>query len=374
MHNVDTSISVAIVSIGAIAITEPDSGFPVGGSELQLYLLARKLAEKEGFRPTLYVADVGQSDRDEGGLVIRPLVRMDRSLRLTVRKALVILRRLVRERHQVYVTRSASGINGLVRLAARCAGGRHLHMCAHDNECTAKPEPTLSRMARRLHSLAMRRADVLTCQTETQRTALRTHYQREAVLVPNLMPTTTPQPSRPRKGALWVGRDVDWKRPDLFVELASRLSEHLFTMVCQTQPGRDINRLRVNAPENLTLIPGLPFEETNRRFGTHQVFVSTSTAEGFPNTFLQAAGAGTPIVSLSVDPDAFLSRRHVGFCCNNSMEKAEQRIQALMTDPDEWSNCHEACVHFAAQRERENRSLATLVTLCENLIVGSSDR
>ena len=37
-------ISVGIVSLAACAVAAPECGFPVGGSEVQLWLWARKLA------------------------------------------------------------------------------------------------------------------------------------------------------------------------------------------------------------------------------------------------------------------------------------------------------------------------------------------
>ena len=344
-------ISVGIVSLGAVALTEPDSGFPVGGSELQLFLLARKLAATEGFSPTLYVADLRQAEREEAGLHIRPLVRMGRDLRLTFTKALAVVRRLARARHQVYVTRSASGVNGLVFLASRLASAKHLHMCAHDSECAGSPDATLSRTAAWLHDLAMRRADIITCQTESQLAALRTHYNRQGVVLPNLSPSAPPPASMAsREGLLWVGRDVDWKQPELFVELARRLPEHPFTMVCQPQPGRDTRRLTADAPPNLRFIPGLPFDETSRLFAAHKILVCTSRREGFPNTFLQAAAAGTPIASLGVDPDGMIQEHAAGFACDGSFETLCRRSSDLVACDAVWRTRSGAALRWAQKR------------------------
>jgi len=359
----DTPISIAVVSLGACALTEPGSDFPVGGAELQLDLLAKKLAEQPGFRVALYVADVGQDEREEEAVLIRPLVVMARDLRLTLFKSVAILRRLARERHDLYVTRSASGINGLVFLASRLSGGRHLHMCAHDDECSGKVDATLSRMARRFHRLAMRRADAIACQTEAQREALRQYYNRDAAVCPNLPPPAPPEEAgQPRDGVLWVGRDVEWKRPELFVELATRLPDHTFTMVCQPQPGRDVGRLGANAPDNLKIVPGLPFRETERLFATHQVFVNTSRVEGFPNTFLQAAAAGTPIVSLSVDPGGLIARRKAGFVCDGWSEKAVGGVRKLTESSTLFAEYSANARRLAdALRESSREAIGSLV-------------
>jgi len=336
MNATQPILDVGLVSLGACAITEPESGFPVGGSELQLWLLAARLARVEGARVTLYVCDLGQGERERDGVRVRPLVRVGRDLRLTAMNAWRILRRLAEARHRLYVTRSASGINGLVSLAARRAGGRHLHMCAHDDECAGLADATLSAAARWLHRTALRRADVLACQTEAQRRTLLRRFGRTAEIAPNLPPRRADAADTERSGALWVGRDVDWKQPEMFADLARRLPEHPFTMICQPQPGRDAARLaRAEAP-NLRFLPGLPYRQTERLFAAHRLFVNTSRAEGFPNTFLQAAAAGTPIVSLAVDPDGVIGRYGAGVVCGGDPNALVAAVGETLDREDLW--------------------------------------
>jgi len=358
-------ISVGIVSLGACAITEPDSGFPVGGSELQLFLLARKLAETAGFAPTLYVADVGQSERNEEGLRIRPLISMSRDLRLAFGKAIAAVHGLARGGHNAYVTRSASGMNGLVYMASRLAGGRHLHMCAHDMECEKLSEATLSATARWFHELAMRRADAITCQTERQLAALQSHYGREGVFAPNLFPPLDAAISvSNRKGFLWVGRDINWKQPELLVELARCLPDQPFTLVCQPQPDRDLQRFTENAPANLKFVPGLPFGEAQALFSTHSAFVCTSSAEGFPNTFLQAACARMPILSLTVDPDELIAKHGAGFVCEGSFDTLVNRCSELANQGSVYEECSRGALRWAEeQRMLGERTLDVLRSL-----------
>jgi len=345
-------ISVGIVSPGAAAVTEPDCGFPVGGAEVQLYAIARHLAALQDVEAVLYVADLGQPERVEDGVRIVPLVRMDRSLALAWFRAPQIVWRLVRGRHHVYLTQSASGINGLALLAARLSGGCFLHMCADDLEAEGRPNATLSRAAEMLHHAALRRADAVTCQSPAQQASIRRAYGREAMVMPNLPPPARHPPLDPaaRDGVLWVGRDVECKQPEQFLELARRLPGHRFTMVCQVQPGRDLDRLR--PPANLTLIPGLPFQETSRLFGRHRVLVSTSTTEGYPTIFLEAGAAGTPIVSLRVDPSGIIRRYGAGFVCDGSLQELVRRVGDLLDQPSLWQRCHEGALRLAEQEER----------------------
>jgi len=315
---------------------------------LQCWLLARRLAQVRDLRVTLYVADVGQGERSDGNLLIRPLVRVDKELRLSSLRAVRLVLRLACARHAIYVTRSASGVNGLVWIASRVARGKHVHFCAHDRECAGGADATLSPPARRLHRLAMRRADVLICQTEAQRRMLLSHLRREAVVAPNLPPPPAPVANEARSGALWVGRDVDWKRPELFIELARRLPGERFTMVCQPQPGRKAARLREAAPPNLALHEGLPFEETAQLFAAHRVLVITSSEEGLPNVMLQAAQASTPIVTIRVDPDGLIGEHGAGFVCGD-LESATGATRLLLTDEEVWRSRSDGAARLAGR-------------------------
>jgi len=352
--------SVGIVSLGAIAIFHPGCGLPVGGSELQCWLLARRLARESGIRVTLYVGSMGQSIATAESVEIRPLVPVGRDLRLTWSRAFRALAILARSGHDVFVTRSASGINGVVWMASRLSGARHVHMCAHDRECAGEVDSTLSPLARRLHGLAMRRADLLLCQTESQRKRLSERLGREAVVSPNLLPPLPTPPSEARSGVLWVGRDVEWKRPELFIEIARSVPEERCTMVCQPQPGRDMSRLIRASPPNLSVLPGLSFEETSRLFAAHRVFVCTSTEEGFPNVILQAAQVGTPVVTLGVDPDGLISQHEGGIVCGD-VGHAVRAIHCLLTDAQTWQKYSRGASEMAQSVGRRADEAVTLI-------------
>ena len=60
----------------------------------------------------------------------------------------------------------------------------------------------------------------------------------------------------------------------------------------------------------------VPKEEVTRLLQQSRMLLNTSDAEGFPNTFLQAAQLGVPIVSLHVDPERMLAEYDCGFCAD----------------------------------------------------------
>src|SRR4029077_15894124 len=88
----------------------------------------------------------------------------------------------------------------------------------------------------------------------------------------------------------------------------------------------------VDGVPNLKLVQSLPLDEATRLFRAAAVFINTSRAEGFPNTFLQAAASGTPIVSWAVDPDHVLGRYEMGFCAREDWSRFEQSVRLLSRD------------------------------------------
>ena len=68
-------------------------------------------------------------------------------------------------------------------------------------------------------------------------------------------------------------------------------------------------------PANVRLLEKIPFSESDKLFEGALVLLNTSEFEGFPNTFLQAGKYGVPVLSLSVDPDEFITQTGCGLVC-----------------------------------------------------------
>src|SRR3989344_1152254 len=129
---------------------------------------------------------------------------------------------------------------------------------------------------------------------------------------------------------LWVARFLEWKRPELFADMARRLSHREFVMIA---PGvTPAFRKSCTDIPNLCILDYVPYGDIGSYYAEARVFVNTSTYEGFPNSYGDAVVHGTPIVSMNVDPDGLFARYGHGFLVPD-LEGMCSKVEELFTAP-----------------------------------------
>jgi glycosyltransferase involved in cell wall biosynthesis len=88
------------------------------------------------------------------------------------------------------------------------------------------------------------------------------------------------------------------------------------------------------APPNVEIIEHMRFAALESVYAGATSFVSTSSFEGFPNTFLQAAKFAVPILSLDVDPDGFVTRHGCGIVAAGDLDRLAEAVQAVAKNPE----------------------------------------
>lgn len=185
---------------------------------------------------------------------------------------------------------------------------------------------------------ALENADRIFVQTESQLQSLESRFGRSGELLRNPVEISVDDPDHwpprhQRDLILWIGRsDTFNKRPLLLLDLAQRCPDLTFLMIMNKAHADVFNTVLEVKPPNLTVIERVPHREVWSYYRRARVFVSTSSYEGFPNTFLQCAVAGVPVVSLTVDPEEILTRHGCGLFANSSMDTLEQHVRALWSD------------------------------------------
>ena len=185
---------------------------------------------------------------------------------------------------------------------------------------------------KRLGDYGIRHARAVIAQTEYQSGLLLQNFGMPADLIaPNFHPLPD-DPVDKMIGAtrvVWVANFKRSKRPELFVDLAESMSECpdiRFVMI-----GRSGNptlyeglHRRIDSLPNLEYRGELPISAVNEELSRSHLFVSTSSIEGFPNTFIQAWMRRVPVLSMDVDPDNVLRDQGVGVICHDIQEMRQQ--------------------------------------------------
>lgn len=329
-------VFVSYQANGLFDVTAPKT---YGGAEVQLYLLAQALAESKRCQVRFITATAAPiSTQVIDGITVER--RWFFATQPTIRNIWHWLRTLwssLRSSHgDIFVQRALGSETAIVALYSWLHRKKFVYMVAHEWDTSGQFEREHGVMGK-IIVYAMRRAHPIIVQTEQQQTDLKTVYRRTAELFPTVYPmTTTPLTRTQRTAILWVGRAEPWKQPHLVLELAGLLPHKQFTLIMP--PGNDPQYYETlvktaSKLSNVTFIPQVAFNDIDHYFHTAILFVNTSQQEGFPNTFIQAAKNGTPVISLVVNPNSILTTHQFGFVANGSVEQLNQYVQQLLSDP-----------------------------------------
>ncbi len=316
-----------------------------GGAEAQEVRIAKGLAER-GWRVSFLTEDHGQGELIRAAAIeIRATFRPRAGLPIArfIWPRLSSVRQALRATPaDVYLTRTASIWSAVIAAHARAVGAASVLALSHDREAALRLRGFLNPRDRWLFRRGLHQVDRIIAQTVSQSELLRESTGLDSIIVPNGidMESGSSPPFRPRSGptrALWVGTLRPWKRPQLFVELAASLPEIEFTLIGGADPHRPglpkWVRARAATLPNLEVLGYVAPQRIGGFFDRSDIFVSTSAAEGFPNTFLEAWVRGIPVVSMGADPQRAISNCGAGLLIRDARD-LRATVAKLAADPD----------------------------------------
>lgn len=325
---------VAFLNLSINGLFDPSDPMVYGGAEVQLYLLATGLAAagvethvvtRAQGEPTTYTAEgvsVHALHRRRG-IVGRLLLWRD------------ITRALRSIEADVYVQRCAGVETYLVGRVAKRTGRRFVFMAASTQDCTDELIRRGQRLVYRMYERGLWLTDRIVAQNETQQKLFEERWKLQATVLPSACRLVETDEASRDGSILWMGRCEPYKGPEAFLNLAESLPELPFVMVMPSSvnPEYDANvRQRARSLKNVELHGAVPLHETEAFFQRAGLHVNTSDFEGFPNTFLQAAAAGVPLLSLNVDPGGVLSSEGLGWCAGGDAVALGNRVAELSED------------------------------------------
>jgi glycosyltransferase involved in cell wall biosynthesis len=314
-----------------------------GGAEVQQAMLARGLAAR-GFDVTAVTCDYGQPSPTyvDGVRVLKthepfagiPVVRFFHP-RLSTS-----VRALWEANADVYHVRGSGLAAGIAHDIARMRGAAFVLGAAHEWDALRTMPFQTNPRDRWWYARAVRGADAIVAQTETQRRNFKEQWGRESELIPNLVeiPAAAVDPGRGRT-VVWIATYKPAKRPEWVIELARRMPGTRFLMCGvipippETTAAWDAARAAAAGLPNLEVRGYVARDRLHELFADAALFIHTSPAEGFPNTVLEAWAHGVPSVSV-VDPDGVIRRERLGEVAER-LEDFERILRARLADP-EW--------------------------------------
>jgi len=180
-------------------------------------------------------------------------------------------------------------------------------------------------------------------------------FNQRSVRIRNYTSLNAPCSNPQKKYILWVGNNHTKKHPEIFVQLAQELPDFQFVMIMSTTPqnpnDHDIVEMTCSMT-NINYLGYIPFSSIGRYFCEASLFVGTSDMEGFPNTYLQAWQAKTPVVSLYIDPDNVITNYGLGKVSKTFGQLCID-VEKMMTNKSERMRMGDNCLEYVRKFHSE---------------------
>jgi glycosyltransferase involved in cell wall biosynthesis len=325
---------VCFVAPLAYGLFNPKSKTVFGGAEVQLFQIGKQLSSSDHYEVHFVVVNEGQKSPARFGNVTvhasYSLAKNPINYLLAPLKLYGTLRRISPD---VVVQRGAGAETGICGVYCKWNRKKFVFSVAHEIDVngTFAGRGVIGK----LYSIGLVRADEIIIQNEDQKLMLkkwRGAIANRATLIRTGYPQRDRAPSG-KKFVLWVARSDSWKQPLIFVDLARAFPKTDFVMIMPKSS--DVKTWqavmeRSKSIRNLRIIDKVPFAEVQNYFDRATVFVNTSVHEGFPNTFIQSCLGSTPILSLSVNPAAFIEKAGCGYFADGNITLLHKQLGSLL--------------------------------------------
>ena len=340
---------VCFVALAAYPILASMNLDLVGGAEVQQVLLAKKLKslmtheyengkvflqQRRGFDISFVVSDFGQPSLE---IIddIKIFKTSSHGNSKNLRSIFSILKALNQTNANIFYVRGGELLVGLVAFYCCLRKKKLVYAIASDRSVDIKKNGFNSI----IFKFALKNSHIIITQNEYQQKLLKKNFNKDGILMKSHIILNDEKPKKSIQPiVLWISTlKKELKQPELFLKLASIIPDVKFQMI--GGPSKDnpkyfekIKRLAAEIP-NLEFIGFVPYSKIDEYFNRASIFVNTSKVEGFPNTFLQAWAAYTPVVSLNVDPDKILCEYKLGFHSKTFNQMVED-VKTLLEDEE----------------------------------------
>lgn len=328
----NTTYHICFVAPEAYGVFSNRPNGPIGGSEIQQYLIAKAFIEA-GHKVAVVVKDVfNKQAYAYQGINVHPckfryLSGSNIYYIFDTLCLILLLRQINADFNLLKTPKSILFGMGLHR---KLFGGKLIKLMASDMDCKRTGKGLVSY----LYPLGAKLLDSTIFQSEYQLKETYDNLGLTGIVIKNIAHGDICKSGFKDIDVLWVGSCSEGKQPQLFLELARKCPEFNFKIVLSNTNNNKFSTeilSSVKAIRNLEYYGQTNYDIIGDIYSRAKVLVSTSIIEGFPNTFLQAWQYGVPVVSLHVDPDNVIKTYKLGYV-SKSLDRMVFDLRNLLSD------------------------------------------
>ena len=343
-------IKICFICPKAYPIFDSNTKSTFGGTEVDLYNISTELAKDNNYEVKMLVADYAQ----EKSVTLEnvKLIKTVNFKKNILSQTLNLIKALKKTDCDIFFMQGLNISLPLCVLIAKLRNKKFIFRTASSIHCNG-----IWLTKHKLHSIqikwALRKINRVICQNaEDQKNCLNTYKIKTATVISNGQ-RFQEYNNNNKQGILWVGRSDTLKQPYLFIEIAKKMPNYNFTMICPkatNDNNYDTLIEKATKQNNLKFIKYVDFKNIDSYFIDNQFFVNTSSVEGFPNTFIQACKAATPIASLNINPDNFLNKENCGICTDGNLNNLCNNIETIIKDSNKFKTLSQNALNYAKNK------------------------
>lgn len=354
---------VCIVNLNVYCLFNPKSSAPMGGAELDMYILSKGLEKK--CQVSVITGDWGQKKNEIFGniKVFRSTKLGGKGLLSVLVGFLLFVSALIKTNADIYISSGAGAEIGIISLFCLLRRKKFIYRTAHEIDCNGE-YIKFNGLKGLFYQYGLEYAwRVVTSVKQHQKLLNENHRNISRKLrhinLGIFLNNKSNLEDRYDGYVLWVARCENWKNPEVFIDLSKSFPQHKFIMICPKQNHNkeyfySIKQRAANLP-NLTFVDFVPFKDIQPYFNRAKLFVNTSNFEGFTYTLIQSGLAGTPIVYLNANPDEVITKYNIGYFAAGDREKLKRDILNLLCNEDMWKQKSSAISQYVKKNHAINK-------------------
>lgn len=347
----ENKIKICIVNPFGYGLYNKNCKVTYGGGSVQLFLLSKEFAKNPIFKVSVLTGDYNLKFKKRIEIYddIKLHICIPISFMTEFKFALNIFFKLIRINPDIVIQRAAGSRTGIIALYCKIFKKKFIYSVAHEIDINGI---ACKGFSGKLYKFGLINSSYIIAQHNDQ---LRFYNEWRKKIFQNIKVIKSgyqidPVNIESKSEILWVARAEKWKRAELFLKLAESFKNERFLMILNRGTDDKYWKYIYNEAKhrnNVEFLEFIPFEKIDEYFKHSKVFVNTSTFEGFPNTFIQAAKNKTPILSVNVNPDDFLNKFKCGFYCKNSLNELINKLRLLLENTELYNEYTNNCYEYA---------------------------